>query len=201
MQKAKVNFFKDRSLFYATFPIKEQAKKGGWNFQLMPVYFIAILDFIYDESQEAAKFRRDVCLKDQDGELFYDKLHFKFLQMPLFNKTADELATHFDKWLYFLKNLESFNHIPEILNEPIFKKGFEIAELAHLKPKQFDDYQKSLVEYWEVKNVQDTAFDEGVEKGKLAEKYSIAKALKNENVALDFIMKITGLTKSDIERL
>ena len=40
MQKAKVNYFKDRSLFYSTFPIKEQAKKGGWNFKLMPVYFI-----------------------------------------------------------------------------------------------------------------------------------------------------------------
>ncbi|MCK5356342.1 MAG: Rpn family recombination-promoting nuclease/putative transposase, partial [Methyloprofundus sp.] len=82
MQKAKVNYFKDRSLFYSTFPIREQAKKGGWDFKLLPVYFIAILDFHYDEKEEERKFRRDVCLKDQDGDIFYDKLHFKFLQMP-----------------------------------------------------------------------------------------------------------------------
>ena len=56
MQKAKVNFFKDRALFYSTFPIKEQAKKGGWNFQLMPIYFIAILDFQYDEQQKPPNF-------------------------------------------------------------------------------------------------------------------------------------------------
>lgn len=205
MQKAKVNFFKDRSLFYSTFPIKDQAQKGGWNFQLMPVYFIAILDFQYDEKEEEAKFRRDVCLKDQDGELFYDKLHFKFLQMPLFNKQAHELQTHFDKWLYFLKNLESFDHIPAILNEPIFQKGFEIAELAHLKPKQFDDYQKSLLDYWEVKNVKDTAFGEGVIEGEKIgiekAKLEIAKALKANQVGLDIIMQATGLTEADIATL
>lgn len=80
--KAKVIFFKDRSLFYSTFPIKEQAKKGVWTFELMPIYLIAILDFHYNEEEKIRKFRRDVCLKDQDEDIFYDKLHFKFLQMP-----------------------------------------------------------------------------------------------------------------------
>ena len=40
MQKAKMNFFKDRSVYYASFPIREQAKKGDWLFKLAPVYFI-----------------------------------------------------------------------------------------------------------------------------------------------------------------
>lgn len=95
MQKAKVNFFKDRALFYSTFPIKEQAKKGEWTFELTPVYFIAILrnSAHYDEEEERRKFRRDVCLKDQDGDIFYDKFHFKFLQMPLFTKQEHELKT------------------------------------------------------------------------------------------------------------
>ena len=64
------------------------------------------MDFEYDEKEEERKFRRDVCLKYQDGDVFYDKLHFKFLQMPLFNKTEDELERHFDKWVHFLKYLE-----------------------------------------------------------------------------------------------
>lgn len=67
---------------------------------------------------------REVALKDQDGQLFYDKLVFNFLQMPLFNKQESELTSHFDKWLYFLKNLESFDHISTILREPIFEKAF-----------------------------------------------------------------------------
>ena len=56
MQKAKVNFFKDRSLFYSTFPIREQAKRGEWDFRLTPIYMIAILDFRYDEEEERQKF-------------------------------------------------------------------------------------------------------------------------------------------------
>ncbi len=193
MQKAKVNYFKDRSLFYSTFPIKEQAKKGGWDFKLMPVYFIAILDFTYDEKEEKQKFLRAVSLKDQDGDLFYDKLHFKFLQMPLFNKTESELETHFDKWVYFLKNLENFDHIPAILNEPIFQKGFEIAEISHLKPHQAEVYEKSLLDYWELKNVKDTVINDTMIK--------VAISLKSKNMPIEFIMEITGLTASEIEAL
>ena len=119
MQKAKMEFFKDRALFYSMFPIREQAQKGEWDFKLLPIYFIAVLDFEYDEKDKYRKFMRDVYLKDQDGEIFYEKLHFKFLQMPLFNKKEYELENRFEKWIYFLKNLESFDHIPAILNEPI----------------------------------------------------------------------------------
>ena len=165
MQKAKVKHFKDRALFYTTFPIKEQAKKGDWNFELSAIYFIAILDFFYDEKQEEAKFRRDVMLKDQDCEIFYDKLHFKFLQMPAFTKREFELETHFDKWAYFLKHLENFDDIPKILNEPIFENAFKIAELAKFSSDQRLEYEKSRMTYLGVKAVADTAEEQGEAKG------------------------------------
>lgn len=209
MQKAKMNFFKDRSLFYSTFPVREQVKKGDWDFYLLPVYFIAILDFKYDEKEEEQKFRRDVCLKDQDGDIFYDKLHFKFLQMPLFNKQAHELETHFDKWVYFLKHLEDFDHIPTILNEPIFQKGFEIAEMAHLSSDQYDVYLKSVLSYNEAKAVKDTAFfdgekqgmEKGIEVGKIAAMQNAARILKYQGVAISVIALSTGLSEQDIETL
>ena len=31
LQKAKQNYFKDRTIYYSTFPIQEQAAKGEWN--------------------------------------------------------------------------------------------------------------------------------------------------------------------------
>jgi predicted transposase/invertase (TIGR01784 family) len=166
MQKAKVKHFKDRALFYTTLPIREQANRGGdWNFQLEPIYFIAILDFWYDESQERAKFRRDISLKDQDCEVFFDKLHFKFLQMPAFNKTEAELSTHFDKWCYFLKHLESFNDIPQILREPIFERAFQTARVANFSPMQRDAYEQSIMDYIGVREVAVTAKEEGIIEG------------------------------------
>jgi predicted transposase/invertase (TIGR01784 family) len=160
MQKAKVKHFKDRALFYTTFPIREQAQKGEWNFELSAIYFVAVLDFFYDENEERAKFYRDVKLKDQDCETFYEKLHFKFLQMPAFTKTAKELKTKFDKWAYFLKNLESFEDIPHILNEDVFKRAFGTAEVANFTPEQRAEYEQSRMNYLGVKAVSDTAKEE-----------------------------------------
>ncbi len=209
MQKAKLNFFKDRALFYVTFPIRGQAKKGEWDFELTAIYMVAILDFEYDEAEERRKFRRDVALRDQDGELFFDKLHFRFLQMPLFNKREDELRTHFDKWIYFLKNLESFDHIPQILNEPIFQKAFDIAEIANMKPEQRTTYEEGLIHYWGMKGIVDTAHDTGLVKGKaegkaegiLESKLEIARLMKREGYPLEKIMSLTGLTLAQIESL
>jgi len=99
MQKGEMRYFKDRTFFYLTYPIREQARKGKWSFRLNPIYFIAIIDFEYDQEEEERKFLREVALRDQDGALFSDKLHFRFLQMPFFNKQEHELVTHFDKYL------------------------------------------------------------------------------------------------------
>jgi len=216
MQKAKLNFFKDRALFYSTFPIRDQAKKGEWDFKLSAIYYVAILDFKYDENEEKQKLLREVALKDQDGDLFYDKLHFKFLQMPLFNKQEHELKNHFDKWLYFLKNLESFDHIPSILKEPIFEKAFSTLEEANLTKEQLEQYQKSLLTYWELKGVVDTAYDDGekigfekgiiqgeqigLEKGKKSERIAIARSLL-DILDIEIIALKTGLSIEEIQHL
>jgi predicted transposase/invertase (TIGR01784 family) len=206
MQKAEMLFFKDRSLFYTTFPIREQAKKGKeWNFELQPVYFIAILDFEYDEEEDKQKFFRDVSLKDQDGEEFFSKLKFKFLQMPLFDKQENELLTKFDKWCYFLKNLADFDKIPEILNEPIFRKAFGTAKLSAMTAKQRASYERSLKNYRDMFSVVETAVFKAVSKAvdkaveqrdiEIAEK-SVAAGLSNE-----MIMQITGLSQKEVEKL
>ena len=194
MQKAKINFFKDRSLFYTTFPIREQAKRGDeWDFRLTPIYMIAILDFLYDEEAEKQKFLRSVALRDEDGELFYDKLHFKFIQMPLFNKTENELVTHFDKWIYFLKNLQTSNSIPDILREPIFEKAFHEAEIAAMTSGEYDNYQKSLMKYIEVREVIKTAEEDKSKK--------IARELKRFGVVKNIISESTGLSEDEIDDL
>ena len=45
MQRGEQQFFKDRSLYYATFPIREQACRGNdWDYRLKAVYVIGILE-------------------------------------------------------------------------------------------------------------------------------------------------------------
>jgi predicted transposase/invertase (TIGR01784 family) len=195
MQKAKVEHFKDRSMYYITYPIREQAQRGDWNFELSPIYFIGVLDFWY-EDKKTAKFRRDIVLKDQD-EPFYDKLQLTYLQMPAFNKTESELEGHFDKWAYFLKNLEKFEDIPQILNEPIFAQAFQSAKVANFTKQEREDYEKSRLSYIGIKQVTSTAEADGVQKGKeeaILGFYEIGVSVENIAKAL----KITAEKVSEI---
>ncbi len=165
MQKAEVKFFKDRSIYYITFPIRDQAQRGEWNFELKAIYFIAILDFFYEEDKNNAKFFRQIDLKDQNNEVFYDKLQMYYLQMPAFNKKSHELGNRFEKWAYFLKNLETLDKIPQILNEPIFERAFGTAMLANLNPEQAQEYEHSRLNYIGIREVIRTAEDKGIAKG------------------------------------
>jgi hypothetical protein len=166
MQNAKQKFFKDRSVFYTTFPILEQAKRGGnWNFELNAVYTIGILDFIFDEDKEDPdKYFYHVQLTDTETfKIFYKKLTLAYLVMPKFNKTEEQLETLFDKWFYVIKNLQKFENRPKALQERIFQNLFKIAEIENMTSKERRAYDESLKHYWDMKNVIDTAVEEAVQ--------------------------------------
>jgi predicted transposase/invertase (TIGR01784 family) len=195
LQKTKQNFFKDRTVYYSTFPIREQAKRADWDYELKAVYTIAILDFIFDsDKDEPKKFRYDVKLTDIDtNKIFYEKLTFIYLEMPKFNKTVDELETRFDKWLYVLRNLNRLERIPDKLREKIFDKLFETAEIAKFTQDQVRSYEDSLKYYRDLKNSLDTAKEEG--------KLEVAIEMLKANESIDKIIRFTGLSKQQIEKL
>ncbi len=200
LQKTKQKFFKDRTIYYSTFPIQEQAKKGSeWLFQLEKVYTIAILDFEFDDDKQYPnKFRYDVKLTElETNKVFSDKLNFIYLEMPKFNKAINELDTRFDKWLYIIKNLHKLDKIPDNLRENIFEKLFETAEIAKFTPEQISSYEDSLKYYRDLRNSLYTAREEGKEE----EKNKIAKNLLKNNVPIEIIINSTGLTKEQIELL
>jgi predicted transposase/invertase (TIGR01784 family) len=204
LQKTKQKFFKDRTLYYSTFPIREQAVIGSdWSFELKKVYTIAILDFVFDEDQnEPNKLRYDIKLTDiQTKKVFYDKLTFIYLEMPKFNKDAEDLETRFDKWLYVLKNLHKLERVPEKLKENIFLKLFETAEIAKFSQSEYQEYEDSLKYYRDIKNSLDTAREEGRDEGKRKKQVEIAKTGLKEGLSVGMIMKLTGLTKEEIEKL
>ncbi len=204
LQKTKQNFFKDRSVYYATFPIQEQAQRGSfWNYELKKVYTIAILDFVFEEDKnEPDKFRYDIMLSDiETNKIFYDKLRFIYLEMPKFNKKAEELETKFEKWLFVLKNLHKLERIPETLKENIFLKLFETAEIAKFTKDEYRNYEDSLKYYRDIKNSLDTAREEGREEGEYIKQIEIAKNALKSNIDIETISKITGLTVREIEKL
>ncbi|NEP55913.1 MAG: Rpn family recombination-promoting nuclease/putative transposase [Symploca sp. SIO2G7] len=165
LQKAKQNYFKDRSIYYATFPIQEQALKGEWNYKLSSVYTIGILDFIFEDHEEEPELFHIVELKNQKGKVFYDKLKYIYVELPKFTKTVEELESHFEKWLFLLKHLSELEAPPEAMEELVFEQLFEIAEIANFSAVEQEAYKNSLKYYRDLQNVVTTSREEGVEEG------------------------------------
>ncbi|MCB0547242.1 MAG: PD-(D/E)XK nuclease family transposase [Phaeodactylibacter sp.] len=198
IQKAKQNYFKDRSVYYSTFPIQEQARKGDWDYQLAAVYTIGILDFVFDEGRHKEQVRHEVKLKDQDCQVFYDKLTFIYLEMPNFKKTEAELETDFDKWMYVLKHLPYLQNRPPALQERIFQKLFEAAEIARFDAAEKARYEESLKYYRDLKNVVDTSFEEGREEGKAEKEIEVILKSREAGLDVETISKITGKSIEEI---
>ena len=224
MQNAYQTYFKDRSLYYATFPIREQAPKGdNWNFKLQHVYVVALLN--YDMNEEAfshESINHDVGLLDkQTHKVFNNKLTFKYVEIARFNKDINELETNFDKWLYVLRNLSRLDNQPTYLRNQVFNRLFSQAEIARFDKKELKAYEDSLKAYRDIKNSLDTAKEEGRAEGLaeglaegrakghaegLAEGASekaltIARELLAMNMSIDNIKKVTGLTDDEIHNL
>lgn len=200
LQKAKQNYFKERTIYYSTFPIREQAEKGNWNYDLAAVYCIGILDFTFDDYQTETgrgRYLHTIMLKNQNGKLFYDKLTYVYIEMPKFTKKETELETRLDKWLYFIKHLEDFQNMPSIFAEEVFEQAFEKAELSKLPQIDLEKYEDSLKVYRDLKSVIDTAFDEG----KIEGKTETARMMKKEGETIEKIKKYTGLTEDEINKL
>ena len=96
LQKAEQKFFKDRTVYYSTFPIQEQAIKGEWNYKLESVYCIGVLDFTFDEDKDYPdKYLYEVELTERSTKkVFYEKLLYVYIEVPKFRKLEEELNTN-----------------------------------------------------------------------------------------------------------
>ncbi len=227
MQNVFQQFFKDRSVYYSTFPIREQAKRGDWDYRLESVYTVGILNFVFDEDKNSKDyFHHEVKLMDVNTKkVFYDKLTFIYLELPKFTKTEDELETLFEKWIFVLKNLSRLLERPAALQERVFNRLFEAASIARFTPKQLREYEDSVKAYRDIVNAVNTArkegheeghekglkeglekglkegLEEGLKKGREKEKMEIVRKMKSDGLSDDMIAKYTGLPIEEIERI
>ena len=227
MQKADQQYFKDRSIYYSSFPICQQGAKGKWRFGLKAVYTIGILDFVFDEDKDDDDYYHHVVqLMDVDKkEVFFHKLTYIYLEMPKFRKEESELETLTDKWLFALKNLPRLLERPKALQERIFSKFFDLAEIANLTPEEYQQYEESEKIYYDLDGAFRTASAKGLAKGLARgraeglqqgiqqgiqpglqqgiqqQSVNIARNLKAMGYTTADIAQATGLTTEEIEHI
>lgn len=216
VQRVKQMYLKERSVFYASRLISDQAPKGEvkWKYDLKHAYIICLLEKfdLPDSTSEAYVHNIGLCDK-KTGLPFYDKLEFIYLEIKKFNKQKEELHTALDEWLYALKHASDMNEVPDFFRTPELDYFFELAKFSNLKPEERNMYRTKQQVEWDNQNAFDFAREEGMEQGReqgmeigreeerlkaLAEKRVIAKNFRVNGIDLNIISKATGLSTEEI---
>ncbi len=202
------SFFTDRAVFYASSKIYDQAPKGkeGWDFSLKEVYFIGVMDFTFDATPEKKYIHHVRLSEEEDNHAFYDKLGYIFIELPKFDLAEKEIKTSLEQWLYALRNMNKFDKIPVILHNEIFRKLFEISEVANLKKEEYMVYEKSVLDKWTeysvLKTAEEKGLEKGIEKGIEKKNFEVVQNLLSTNrFTIAEIANFAGVTESFVKKL
>jgi predicted transposase/invertase (TIGR01784 family) len=137
--------------------------------------------------------------------------------MPNFNKSEQELTTRLDQWLFFIKHLEDFQSIPTIMADEVFHQAFETAEIAKFNEIEINGYERSLKVFRDNYNTHEYAIrtanekglkegmekgiEKGMEKGIKETKIEMVKSAKNLGLSVLDIIKLTGLSAEEIDKI
>ncbi len=201
MQNREHPNFADRCLYYASQAISRQGERGTeWDYHVNAVYLVAFVNFHMDGLGD--QFRYDVGLADMaTGKPFSGKERFIFLQLPYFTKEADACENDFERWIYVLKNMETFNRMPWAAKNSVFQKLAEVAEVSNLSKEDRIKYDAALRHFRDTLNVMRGAEEKGRMQGRKEGELAIAKKMKEAGSDTGFIKEMTGLTEDEISQL
>ncbi|MDE6742009.1 MAG: Rpn family recombination-promoting nuclease/putative transposase [Muribaculaceae bacterium] len=157
MQNRYQAHFDDRAIYYIATDIVKQAVKGKeWDYSLIPVYGIFMMNFDWkDIGKDYRDFLENSLIEPialvnlRTGRMFSNKMRMFFLKLPLMDKKPEECEDLLDIWIYLFKNLENMNAIPQTFTERynIFKDFGKSARVAALSKEERVAYEASLKAY------------------------------------------------------
>jgi predicted transposase/invertase (TIGR01784 family) len=205
MQVAEPECFDKRVLFYATKSYSAQIERGDQYKKLNPTFFIGILDF--EITKNSNYLNRHKIVDIETGENIIKDIEFNFIELPKFNKKESELETIIDQWVYFIKNAENLEVIPENITDDGLKIAYQDANKHNWTKQELEAYdyglmreqdEKGVIEL-QLKKAKQSGVSEGKIEGKIEEQNKFVKNANEMGLNLEDIIKLTGLTKEEIE--
>ncbi len=208
MQVLNVLGFKKRVLYNAAKAFSIQLEAGNDYSLLNPVIALTITDFEMFPHSDKTVSRYQLKEKDELTD-YSDDIELVFAELPKFKKSLDELTSLTDKWLYFLKEANHLETVPESLGrEPAIQNAFEVARQSRLTSAEMEILDRQAMFIHDSRNAvllgrakgRAEGRAEGVEIGERQAKIAIARSLLNR-LSIAEISQITGLAISDIAPL
>jgi predicted transposase/invertase (TIGR01784 family) len=191
MQVADVDGFDKRVLYYASKSYSSQIERGDLYEKLNPTFFIGILNF--EVTQNPNYISRHKIVDIETGENLISDIEFNFIELPKFNKKENELDTIIDQWIYFIKNAENLNVIPENVKDEGLKYAYEDADKHNWTKAELDAYDYVLMREQDDRGRWTLATRR--------EKEGIAKRLLQAGISVEDVVKFTELTIEQVQKL
>lgn len=121
--------------------------------------------------------------------------------LPLFKKEENECENDFERWIYILKNMSTFERMPFLARNAVFKKLSEIADISALSKDERDKYDESIKRMRDAISLMTTAKNEGREEGRESRNIEIEKMMISEKETIEKIMAYTRLSEKEIQSL
>ena len=196
MQNAYQTYFKDRALFYSTFPIREQAPKGNeWDFKLNHIYTVALLNFNMNEDAfNKEEIRHHVQLCDTaTHKVFYDKLEFIYVEIAKF--TPQEMREYETSKMAYRDIKNSIDTAKREGKEEGLAEGIEKGLAEGMEKGLAQGMEKGLAEGME------KCLAQGMEKGMNRKGLEIAKKMLAKGMDETTITEMTGLSQEQIRSI
>jgi predicted transposase/invertase (TIGR01784 family) len=150
------------------------------------------------------------CVKltiDGSGKQLTSLLRLYYIQLPLAKEADADCETSIESWTYILRNMDALN-LPRYSDNEVFKYLKDVTDVASLSPKQRARYERDLKDLRDAYSL-DMTYEHGLKKAKedgiaegLAEgKLAVAYKMKAENLPVDMISRMTGLSIEEINAI
>jgi predicted transposase/invertase (TIGR01784 family) len=180
MQVAEQDGFGKRVLYYLTKSYNSQIRSADQYRKLKPAFFIGILSNFSHTNNEYYISRSRI--QDVDtGETTIKDVEFNFIELLKFNKTIDELENLTDKWIYFIKNAENLDVIPENVDDKGLLSAYQEANQHTWSQEELDAYDYVDMREEDGRAQMDLAIKKALAK---AQKEADDKALKEKDEAI-----------------
>ena len=202
MQMRNYNDIEARSLFYTTREYHQSLENGQDYIEIPKSIGIWISNFnvFNDEGpfHEIVRLRRDY-----KNQIFTDKIEMHYLQLPKFKQKCKRISNKLEEWLTFI-SFENMEELKMIENEKVKKAEEELEYLSGDEAERRIAYLRETAEIdrkFAMTAARDQGREEGKAEGKAEGMADVAKKMLAEKMDIDLIIKITGLTKDEIEKL
>jgi len=192
MQVGDIDGFEKRVLFYSSKSYSDQIKRADFYRKLRPVIFIGILDFEHTANKKYIS--RSQVRDIETGEQTIKDMEFTFIELPKFKLELHQLKTLIEKWVYFIKNAENLEVVPENINDEGLKSAYEEANVQTWTQEELDAYEYAFMREEDERARLDKAKQDGKEEGK----EEIILEMYDDGLPVERIAKIL---KTSVERV